>query len=379
LRAVRLLPDVVKIGVEPETALPSDSEEEQISHEESSDGIPADENFSNEKSVSKGRDSKTSEKNSPVSVGKAAGETAALNVSDSQGPEVKNKKKKEFQKENTKENVKESTKENTKENTFADPLGKANDRILELEAQLKTANAAKQSLGSKIAALEAELAGAKKTFAQKEQELSAGVKAAREQARTEGRTQGHEEGLKSGYDTGLGKARTEIENQYREKFSKLVATLEGISTRLEENFAELVSLNEPRMLRLWQGMLLRMLRHETRLFPEGLLKVLSDILSRLSDKNQIVIYVSPQDMTLLKERLTGEFGDVLRSVKHLELKPDASVDKGSCLVETNLGVYDARWSTQLEQIDSVIEGLFQKLGRPPIDETATDKPKAANG
>jgi flagellar assembly protein FliH len=187
---------------------------------------------------------------------------------------------------------------------------------------------------------------------------------------------GHEEGLKNGYDTGLGKARAEVEKQYREQFSKLVATLEEISARLEENFAELTALNEPRMLRLWQGMLSKMLRRETSLSPEGILNVLSDILSRLSDKNHILIYVAPEDMALLENRLEGEFGDVLRGVKHLEMKPDASVDKGSCLVETNLGVYDARWRTQLEQIDSAVENLFQQLGRTSADEMTETTPNA---
>jgi len=70
-------------------------------------------------------------------------------------------------------------------------------------------------------------------------------------------------------------------------------------------------------------------------------------------------------LALLEDKLEGEFGEILRGVKRLELKPDAHVDKGSCIVETNLGIYDARWRTQFEQIDGVVDSLFQKLGKAP--------------
>jgi flagellar assembly protein FliH len=365
LRAVRLLPDVVKIGVEPETALPSNQEEGQISSERSS-------------GTSSAEKLNKMEKTGKTPSREPRSETSENDFSASDVPGFGTNKAKASDRENN-ENNEENHRENNQKNDFPDPLKKLNDRIAELEARLKNANTEKQGLSNKITSLEADLTGVKSSFAQKERDLAAGAEAVRQQARTDGRAQGHEEGLKSGYDTGLGKARAEVEKQYREKFSKLVAALEGISARLEENFAGLVSLNEPRMLRLWQGMLRRMLRRESNLSPEGVLKVLSDILSRLSDKNHILIYVSPEDMALLEDRLEGEFGDLLRGVKHLELKPDVGVDKGSCLVETNLGVYDARWRTQLEQIDSAVEGLFQKLGRTPeADETTTHPPEAAH-
>ncbi len=295
LRAVRLLPEVVKIGIETETALSSIQGEEQLFNEEVFAG---------------------------------------------------------------------------KEETFSmpDPIAELNGRIAELQATLEAAEAATRRSQERISALEAELAGVRAASTQKEREMTAGIETTREQARVEGSARGHAEGLENGYKAGLDKIRTEIETQYREKFANLVVVLESVSAKLEENFAELVALNQPRMLRLWQEMLKRMLQRETVLAPDAVLKVLADVLSRLSDKNHVLIYVSPEDLALLEDRMYGEFEDLLRSVKHLELKPDTNVDKGSCLVETNLGVYDARWRTQLEQIDSAMEKLFRKLGKVPEED-----------
>ena len=303
LRTVRLLPGVVKIGEKPKTALPSVQEGEQLS----SEALSAEKTLEEKKNL-----------DHDAQKLKELHETKVLN-----------------------------------------------GKVAALEGRLSDAKALEQDLLGKIASLESEAAGVKNAFAQKERDLVASVDAAREKARSEGSAQGYSEGLENGRQTGLAQARTEIEGQYREKFSGLVSLFEGISTRLEEHFSELVALNQPRMLRLWQEMLKRMLQRETVLAPDAVLDVLSDILSRLSDKNNVLIYVSPEDLELLQASLQKEFEDVLRGVKHLELKPDTSVDKGSCIVETSLGVYDARWRTQLDQIETTLESLFQKLGKPP--------------
>jgi len=297
LRAVRLLPDVVKIGVEPETALPSSQEEEQLLHEDK---------------LSEALDSKE--------------EQQAL---------------------------------------IAEPLKELQNLTVALEAQLNEARVKEQGFVGKVNSLEAELSSVKNASVQKERELTASVDEAREQARAEGREQGHDEGLLKGYNEGLSKAKAEVEGQYREKFSSLVTTLSDVTEKLEAQFAELVALNQPRMLRLWHSMLKKMLHREITLVPDGIFKVLTEVLSRLSDKNHVLIYVSPEDLGLLQDKLDGEFGEVLRGVKRLELKPDTHVDKGSCIVETNLGIYDARWRTQFDQIDSVVESLFQKLSKAP--------------
>jgi flagellar assembly protein FliH len=234
-----------------------------------------------------------------------------------------------------------------------------------LQKSLSDAAASRAELMEKKASVEADLARVKEAAAQREREMAESIEAAKEQARVEGKTLGHAEGLENGYQEGLKKAGIEVAEQYREKFTGLTDRLEGFSTKLDARFSELVALNEPRMLRLWQEMLEKMLQREMALEPDGVLDALSGVLARLSDKSRVLIYVAPEDLDLLDQSLQGEFGDVLRNVKHLELKSDANVDRGSCIVETNLGVYDARWRTQFDQIDTEIENLFQKLGKPP--------------
>ena len=238
------------------------------------------------------------------------------------------------------------------------------EQIGDLRRRLDDAERRNADLSREKAELEAEAERLRLDYAERERALESRVQGEGERAREEGRLQGEAEGRESGHAEGLRTARVEVEALYLKKLGGLVSLLESIAARLEKDFSELVALNQPRMLRLWFDMLGRMLKREVELEPDAVLPVLADVLTRLSDKNSVVIYVSPEDIALLQNSLDQEFEEVLRGVRHLELKPDASVDRGSCIVETGLGVYDARWRTQIEQIESSIEKLFQKLGKP---------------
>ncbi|GHV44685.1 flagellar assembly protein FliH [Synergistales bacterium] len=331
LRAVRLLPDAVKIGAaEDKTDFPTDhvaeQEENQISNEDLSEDMSS---FSGSQVQFKTLEKKREEN------------------------------QKSYPSKNTENNAKQPTEKGP------DPLLELKKQITDLRDSLSAAETAKADLTGKLASTERELGSVREACAQKEREVEAGAEAAKEQARTAGHEIGHSEGLESGYKDGIDKAKTEISEQYREKFSDLVKSFEGIASNLESKFTELVTLNSPRMLRLWQDMLEKMLQRELNVTPDAVLDVLSSVLSRLSDKNRILIYVAPEDLEILQDSLKGEFEDVLRGVKRLDVKPDASVDKGSCIVETDLGIYDARWRTQLDQIDGVFEKLLVQLGKPP--------------
>ena len=211
--------------------------------------------------------------------------------------------------------------------------------------------------------LESEIGGIKSEYEKRRKTLESEAKAnakkiadkAREQAFTEGQVQGYEEGLK--------KARAEVEQEYLEKFSQLAGIIEGVGKKLDENYSELVKLHQPKMIRMWSEMLRRMLYRQVELNPETIDSVLAELLSRLSDKNQILIYVSPDDMKHLNGEIEKKFQEALRGAKRVEVKADPNVENGSCIVETGLGVYDARWKTQIAQIESVVDEIFQQAAK----------------
>ena len=209
--------------------------------------------------------------------------------------------------------------------------------------------------------LESEIDGVKADYQRRKNQLESEASANAKKIADQARSQAIADGQTRGYEEGLKKARIEVEQEYLKKFSGLAGVIEGVGKKLEENFAGLVSLNQPRMIRVWSEMLRRMLQRQVELNPDTIDSVLSELLSRLSDKNQILIYVSPEDMKHLEGNLDAKFQEALRGVKKLELKSDPNVETGSCIVETGLGVYDARWKTQMSQVESVVDEIFQQV------------------
>ena len=220
------------------------------------------------------------------------------------------------------------------------------------------------------------LSSAKTNLEKVKKELEANAAAEAAKVADEARTKAKKEGWDTGHNEGLTAARNEVKKEYLDKFSSLVSVLEGVNKRLNESFAKLVALNQPRMIRMWTEMLRRMLHRQVELHPETIDIVLSDLLSRLSDKSQILIYAAPGDVAHLETDMDAEFREVLRGVHHLDIKADPNVEPGSCIVETSLGVYDARWRTQMGQVESVIDNLFQQIKKDGQKEEQSGEAKA---
>jgi flagellar assembly protein FliH len=169
--------------------------------------------------------------------------------------------------------------------------------------------------------------------------------------------EGHQEGFAAGYAEGFAKAETEVRAEYEGKFSGAMSMLSDVSNALASSREELALIHAPQLVRLWEIMLKRMLQAKVEIDPEAAKRLLEYILKRVSDREKIIIYLNQADIESV-ESARDDLMESIRGVKSLEIMSDDHVDRGSCLVETNLGIYDARWRTQLEQISSEVQGLL---------------------
>lgn len=236
-------------------------------------------------------------------------------------------------------------------------------KVKELTARLSDAEVENAELSEAKAKLEGEIGGIKSDYERRRKQLEDEAKNNADRIAEKARAQAMSEGQVKGYEEGLKKARAEVEQEYFEKFSELAGVIEGVGKKLEADFAELVKLNQPRLIRVWTEMLRRMLHRQVELNPDTIDSVLAELLSRLSDKNQILIYVSPDDIKHVEANVDTKFREALRGVKKLELKSDPNIENGSCIVETGLGVYDARWKTQMGQVEAVVDEVFQQSAK----------------
>lgn len=74
--------------------------------------------------------------------------------------------------------------------------------------------------------------------------------------------------------------------------------------------------------------------------------------SAIGDRLQIA--VNPEDYKIIKQA-ENEFRDSLDRTKRLVIKEDENIERGGCIVETEVGTIDARLETQLKAIRKALE------------------------
>ena len=241
-----------------------------------------------------------------------------------------------------------------------------NERIAQIEGHLNTALAAE-------AKLREEQDGLRKAVAAERDELYAKNKEEQKQALLAAEKEGKQRGYDMGYAEGLETAEKTVRTDYSDRFSSLVALLEGVHHGLEESREKLFQASGLQLITLWEVMLERMLLTRVKLDPAVVDRTVRGIVQRVSDREKIMVYLHPEDLPLVTQT-KDDLLDVLRGIKHFEFLGDEHVDRGSCLVETGMGIYDARWRTQLEQISTQIRQLLEEGGgmRDATDHSGAD-------
>lgn len=249
-----------------------------------------------------------------------------------------------------------------------DPLVRLREELALAESRLERAETEITLLSSRNRVLGEEFQAERKKAQEEERQRAAALEAEGAALRKRSVEEGFSEGKRAGYSEGQEQARREMKRHYEAKVGSLVALLENIHAALSDRLEGLSALHLPQLIRMWELLLSRMLQQQVTLREDTAMLVLREVLERVSDRERILVYLNGDDLEGILSR-KDSFSDLLRGVKHLEYLPDANVEKGSCIVETNLGIYDARWRTQLEQIGKDIDHLFIE-GRNDDAETS---------
>ena len=244
----------------------------------------------------------------------------------------------------------------------------AEAEIKKLRSELKYSEENLESAREESKALKLRMESEREELDLERKELHANSVREADVLRESARAEGHEQGRESGYREGLAKAETDTRYEYEEKFSNALALLGEMANSLSESRERLAFAHSSQLILLWEMMLQKMLVIMVEMDPGVIERVVQNLLKRISDRERIIVYLNPDDVATIEES-KDSLMDSIRGVKFFELLSDDHVDRGSCLIETNLGIYDARWRTQLEQVSSEVRGLL-------LENIATDD---ANG
>ena len=162
----------------------------------------------------------------------------------------------------------------------------------------------------------------------------------------EARNEGFEQGKREGMEQATG------------QFADSMDTLnEAIAAR-----RKIIKDAESEILRLALKISEQIIRSEVSLHRDVCLNIVAEAISRISDREQIIIKVNRDDVEHLK-KYKDRISNLLDGVKSVTILEDGSVEPGGCIIETNLGYVDARISTKIK----AIEETFSKVKRSDSD------------
>jgi flagellar assembly protein FliH len=92
----------------------------------------------------------------------------------------------------------------------------------------------------------------------------------------------------------------------------------------------------------------RIIEAELQRSPETLFGLVRSALRRAGDSRKIVIRLHPEDARVIAATVAS--GDLAVSAAGVEVQPDATLEPGDCLVDTDFGQVDGRLQTRLEEL-----------------------------
>lgn len=171
------------------------------------------------------------------------------------------------------------------------------------------------------------------------------------------RKQAYEKGLAEGREEGRRRADEEFDKRVRQQAEQLAEERLNTALPAVQSAAETLKQDRDRWLASWEEAAVRLsvaiaeklIHRELDVRPESTPERLRAVLELAAGSPQINVRMHPQDV----EALGGHADEVVRAMAacgEATVKPDETIDRGGCVIETRHGVIDARLQTQLERI-----------------------------
>ena len=153
-------------------------------------------------------------------------------------------------------------------------------------------------------------------------------------------------------ESGLDEARRIAEETASDKVKDALETLNQAVIERKK----IIKDAEGEVLRLALKVAEQIIKSEVSLHRDVSLNIVSDAISRVSDREQVIIKVNREDLENTK-KYKDRIGSIVDGIKSLSIVEDSAVEPGGCVIETNLGYVDARISTKI----AAIEEAFRKV------------------
>ncbi len=135
--------------------------------------------------------------------------------------------------------------------------------------------------------------------------------------------------------------------------------MQQYATMLAAERADLSARFEEQLVSLASQMAEKILNAELNVKPEMLIGIVKNALRSVTEAKQVTLRVHPQDLELLRTK-AEEIAAGLSSSAALDLRPDDTLRRGDCMVDSDIGSLDAKLSTQLTSLKQQLEMSLEK-------------------
>ncbi len=210
----------------------------------------------------------------------------------------------------------------------APPASPQIDRLLIEEAEQKAADIVKKARAEAKKLIEETKLYSQSAFAQAE-------------------TDGFNKGRESGFEEG------------KKEMSNLILQAKDVLNQAIKERELLIRSIEPEMAKLSVRIAEKIMRYQIDIDQGAVVNMISSALETLKQREEIVIKVNQEDYYYAKEK-KSVFASMVEGLKKLDVVVDSGVDRGGCIIETDLGNIDARISTQIHTLELVFDKVAEE-------------------
>lgn len=142
---------------------------------------------------------------------------------------------------------------------------------------------------------------------------------------------------------GFREGREEALAKFANELAKALLEVEKMAQRLEPQYVELITACVEKVINL-----------ELKVHPEAIVGVVRGALADARQQREIIVRVNPADVDALEQN-KSRLMEVLARAHTIEVRPDAKVRRGGCVVVTELGAIDASLDRQLEALAHAVQ------------------------
>jgi flagellar assembly protein FliH len=163
-----------------------------------------------------------------------------------------------------------------------------------------------------------------------------------------------------GFADGIADAEARLAAGYNERLAGHTARIESLLTTMQGQLWHLYERIERDAFRFALAVAGKIIKREVRVDDGTAVRQIQDALRRVVGVDAIKLRVNPTDEQVIREHRPAILASA-ESVREFIVEPDESIEAGSCIVECASGNVDARWATQLRQVEAALFGRISGI------------------